>query len=112
MLKLFFHIGDSYKNEIIKSNYENRISEDILTSPLATGIQNGSISYFEILNDGNSYVYNFEVYDKDDNWLAIDVRSKTSLFDDSETIKQILLELKKYYSYLVLRIAKEFKDRI
>lgn len=99
--------------KIVKSNYENfkkRVTD--LTSPLAVGIKNGNISYFEILNDDESYVNDFEVFNNDDNWLGINVHDKISILDDEEIMKLILLELKTYYSSLVLRISEEFKHRI
>ena len=55
---------------------------------------------------------NFEVFDNDNNWLAIDVHNKNSIIDNKELMNLILSELKKYYSSLILRIDKEFKDRI
>lgn len=101
--------------KIIKSNYESyktRVNNENLESPLAKNIESGNVSYFEILNDDNTYLDNFEVFDNDNNWLAIDVHNKNSIIDNKELMNLILLELKKYYSSLVLRIGEEFKDRI
>ncbi len=101
--------------KIVKSGYESyktRVNNENLESPLAKNIESGSVSYFEILNDDNTYLNNFEVFDKDNNWLAIDVHNKNSIIDNKELMSLILSELKKYYSSLVLRIDEEFKDRI
>lgn len=101
--------------KIIKSNYESykkRVRKDALTSVLAKNIENGNASYFEIFTDNNEYVKNFEVYDKDNNWLSIDVHNKESIIDDKELMILLLSELKKYYSSLVLRIDEEFDERI
>lgn len=101
--------------KIIKSNYNNfvkRVNENILKSPLADKIKNGKISYFEILNDDDSYIDNFEVFDDADNWLAIDVHDKKSTIDDEKIMKFILSELKNYYENIVLIISEEFKDKI
>lgn len=100
---------------INKSNYEDyktRVNKEELTSMLARNIENGNVSYFEIFNDNNEYVKSFEVYDKDNNWLAIDVHNKESIIDNKELMILILSELKKYYSCLVLRIDEEFDKRI
>lgn len=101
--------------KIVKSNYESykkRVNYENLASPLAKSIESGNVSYYEILNDDNTYFDNFEVFDNDNNWLAIDVHNKNSIIDNKEFMKLILSELKKYYSSLVLRIDEEFKDRI
>jgi len=101
--------------KIVKSNYESykkRVNNDILDSPLAKNIESGKVSYFEILNDDNSYITNFEVWDEDSNWLAINIHDKKSIINDKELMNLILSELKKYYSSLVLRVDEKFKERI
>lgn len=101
--------------KIVKSNYESykkRVNYANLESPLAKSIESGNVSYYEILNDDDTYFDNFEVFDNDNNWLAIDVHNKNSIIDNKELMNLILSELKKYYSSLILRIDKEFKDRI
>lgn len=100
--------------KVIKENYEKfiqRENEDI-DSPLKVGIKNKEISYYEILNDENNYINNFKVFDCDNNWLAIDVHNKNSILDDDMIMKEILSEMKKNYTSLVLRIDEDFKDRI
>lgn len=101
--------------KIIKSNYESykkRISNEKLESPLAKNIENNNVSYFEILNDDNTFFNNFVVFDNDNNWLAIDIHNKESIIDNEQLMNLILSELKKYYSNLVLRIDEKFKNRI
>lgn len=100
--------------KVIKENYEKfiqRENEDI-DSPLKVEIKNKEISYYEILNDENNYINNFKVFDCDNNWLAIDVHNKNSILDDDMIMKEILSEMKKNYTSLVLRIDENFKDRI
>lgn len=100
--------------KVIKENYEKfiqRENEDI-DSPLKVGIKNKEISYYEILNDENNYINNFKVFDCDNNWLAIDVHNKNSILNDDMIMKEILSEMKKNYTSLVLRIDEGFKDRI
>lgn len=100
--------------KIVKESYEKFIKRETVSidSPLALGIKNGEISYYEILNDENNYVYNFEVFDLDNNWLAIDVHNKKSILDNENIMKLILSEMKKNYASLVLRIDEDFNDRI
>lgn len=100
--------------KIVKESYENFIKREngSIDSPLALGIKNGEISYYEILNDENNYVNNFKVFDLDNNWLAIDVHNKNSILDNENIMKLILSEMKKNYTSLVLRVDEEFKDRI
>ena len=83
--------------KIIKSNYESyktRVNNENLESPLAKNIESGNVSYFAILNDDNTYLDNFEVFDNDNNWLAIDVHNKNSIIDNKELMNLILSELK------------------
>jgi len=100
--------------KIVKENYENFIKRENINidSPLALGIKNGEISYYEIINDENNYVNNFKVFDLDNNWLAIDVHNKNSILDNEEIMKLILSEMKKKYTCLILRVDEEFKERI
>lgn len=100
--------------KIIKESYESFIKREneSIDSPLALGIKNGEISYYEILSDENNYIDNFKVFDLDNNWLAIDIHNKDSIFDDESVMKVILSELKQYYTSLVLRIDEDFSNRI
>lgn len=100
--------------KIVKVSYESFIKREneSIDSPLAVGIKNGEISYYEILNDENYYINNFKVFDFDNNWLAIDVHNKDSILDNEMIMKVILSEMKKNYASLVLRIDEDFKDRI
>ena len=100
--------------KVVKENYEKFIQRENenIASPLAVGIKNGEISYYEILNDENNYINNFKIFDFDNNWLAIDVHNKDSIIDDEMIMKVILSEMKKNYAILVLRIDENFKGRI
>lgn len=64
------------------------------------------------MSDENNYIDNFKVFDLDNNWLAIDIHNKDSIFDDESVMKVILSELKQYYTSLVLRIDEDFSNRI
>ena len=100
--------------KIVKESYESFIKRENenIDSPLALGIKNGEISYYEILSDENNYIDNFKVFDLDNNWLAVDIHNKDSIFDDESVMKVILSELKQYYTSLVLRIDEDFSNRI
>lgn len=101
--------------KIVKESYESFVKREkdiVIASPLGQEIKNGKVSYYEILSDDNEYIDNFEVFDLDSNWLGIDVHSNITVFDDENVMKDVLSELKKYYTSLVLRISEEFSNRI
>lgn len=100
--------------KIVKESYEKFIQREngSADSKLAVGIKNGEISYYEILNDEGNYINNFNIFDFDNNWLAIDVHNKDSILDNETIMKLILSEMKKNYASLVLRIDENFNDRI
>lgn len=99
MLRTVLYILIPIGNLKVKNdrNYEKFIQREIenIDFPLAVGIKNEEISYYEILNDENNYTNNVKIFDFDNNWLAIDVHNKDFILDNEMIMKVILSEMKR-----------------
>ena len=96
--------------KIKKNNYEEYIKSNNKNTLLANSIKEGNCNYYIIL-DIEDNIYSFYLYKKD-NWLALNMHDKESIFDNKDIMQLIFIELKKEYNFVIVRIDSEFKNRI